>query len=820
VTSALANTQITPSEGSVKIGSAPSVSDSVHESSQPSIGRGSTRGTRDRGVFLRTRPDSLVSKQGKGGKDCNLLANYFMLTGKTDWKLMQYRVDFKPELDETFIKKMLMRDNQHVLPKYMFDGSVLFTTSRLTPNGDPFILNATGKRDGQVYEITIKEVGELQPTDYHYIQFFNMVLRQCLEKLQLELLGRNYYDSKAAHIMKAAKLELWPGYVTSIRQHESNVLLCCEISTKVLRMETVLDQLRECYKRDPKNYQNLATKLLLGQIVITRYNNKTYRIDEICFDKTVSDTFEMKDGSKKDYKTYYLEKYNKKITDTQQPLLVSMPKIREARGGVSGPVFLVPELCNMTGLTDAQRADFKLMKDMADYTRQTPDKRAEALRKFSSRINDSPEIKELLAGWNLQFSKALTKFNGRIMEPEEIYGAKGSKATYQLENADWGNCFRKWQMVSVATCSKWVVIYSPRDEEGTQAFVTSLIKVAPSLGLALAKPKFLKLLDNRPASYIQKLDTAIDLDPHMVMIVIPNNKGEHYHAVKKKCCIEKPIPSQVVTGTVLGKPKGLMSVATKVAIQMNCKLGGEPWTVKIPLKDTMVIGFDTYHDSINKGTSVGALVSSTNDTFTKYSSTCIFHKSNEEITMGMKGAVTKALRRYHDANNNLPSRIIFFRDGVGDGQIEYVRDHEIRAIKDAFKENGIGDQLKFTYIIVSKRINTRFFTDGNRPGNPPSGTIVDDVVTLPERYDFFLVSQSVRQGTVNPTSYNVIEDSSQLRPEHIQKLAYKLTHLYYNWPGTVRVPAPCQYAHKLAFLVGQSLHKEPAEKLENLLFYL
>ena len=29
--------------------------------------------------------------------------------------------------------------------------------------------------------------------------------------------------------------------------------------------------------------------------------------------------------------------------------------------------------------------------------------------------------------------------------------------------------------------------------------------------------------------------------------------------------------------------------------------------------------------------------------------------------------------------------------------------------------------------------------------NPVSGTVVDDVVTLPERYDFYLVSQSVRQ---------------------------------------------------------------------------
>ena len=75
------------------------------------------------------------------------------------------------------------------------------------------------------------------------------------------------------------------------------------------------------------------------------------------------------------------------------------------------------------------------------------------------------------------------------------------------------------------------------------------------------------------------------------------------------------------------------------------------------------------------------------------------------------------------------------------------------------------------------------------------------MIFFPLRYDFFLVSQSVRQGTVNPTSYNIIKDTSGLKPKHIQMLTYKLTHLYYNWPGTVRVPAPCQYAHKLAFLV-------------------
>lgn len=107
-----------------------------------------------------------------------------------------------------------------------------------------------------------------------------------------------------------------------------------------------------------------------------------------------------------------------------------------------------------------------------------------------------------------------------------------------------------------------------------------------------------------------------------------------------------------------------------------------------------------------------------------------------------------------------------------------------------------------------------------QPSNPLSGTVVDNVVTLPDTYDFFLMSQSVKQGTVNHTSYSVIKDDSGLKPEHIQKLTYKLCQLYYNWPETGRVPAPCQYAHKLAVLVGESLHIAPSDKLEDTLYYL
>ena len=485
-----------------------------------------------------------------------------------------------------------------------------------------------------------------------------------MENMQLELIRRDYYDPKAAIILKQHKLELWPGYVTSIRQHEEKILLCCEISHKILRTDTVLQQIGEVHQktRGGPSFHADVEKALLGAIIITRYNNKTYRIDEIAWDKKPTDEFEGRNEEKMTYMKYYETRYNKKITDVKQPLLISMPKLREERSGVSGPIFLIPELCNMTGLSDEQRANFNLMKSMGEYTRQDPEKRTKTLMKFAERLKNEPKIAADMAGWNLKFAEDLHQFRARMLKPETILGSKGSKATYKLENADWAACFRKWNAFATPSCSNWAVVFNPKDEAVVKEFVNSLKKVAPSLGLTMAVPKSHMLTDNRPATYIQKLDVVLNDKPQIVMVVIPNDKGDHYAAVKKKCYIEKPTPSQCVTSTVLNKPKGLMSVATKVAVQMICKLGGEPWAVDIPMKGTMVIGYDTYHDSAQKGRSAGALVASLNKTFTKYLSVANLHTNPaQELDDNICPAIARALRKYNDLNGEMPQRIILYR---------------------------------------------------------------------------------------------------------------------------------------------------------------
>ena len=71
-----------------------------------------------------------------------------------------------------------------------------------------------------------------------------------------------------------------------------------------------------------------------------------------------------------------------------------------------------------------------------------------------------------------------------------------------------------------------------------------------------------------------------------VVVVLPSNRKDKYDSVKKYLCVDCPTPSQCVVGRTLSRPAALMTVATKIALQMACKMGGELWSVEIPVSDT------------------------------------------------------------------------------------------------------------------------------------------------------------------------------------------------------------------------------------------
>lgn len=59
----------------------------------------------------------------------------------------------------------------------------------------------------------------------------------------------------------------------------------------------------------------------------------------------------------------------------------------------------------------------------------------------------------------------------------------------------------------------------------------------------------------------------------------------------------------MVTKTI-SNDKKVNSVVQKILLQINCKLGGELWGCKIPLKHIMCVGIDVYHDPTRKRPSV------------------------------------------------------------------------------------------------------------------------------------------------------------------------------------------------------------------------
>ena len=61
----------------------------------------------------------------------------------------------------------------------------------------------------------------------------------------------------------------------------------------------------------------------------------------------------------------------------------------------------------------------------------------------------------------------------------------------------------------------------------------------------------------------------------------------------------------------------------------------------------------------------------------------------------MSWTVAAVLKKYHEVNGQLPDKIVVYRDGVGDGQLATVHEHEVKQLMDCFK--SVGTNYKFFF---------------------------------------------------------------------------------------------------------------------------
>ncbi|KAH9603059.1 hypothetical protein KSS87_014861, partial [Heliosperma pusillum] len=306
----------------------------------------------------------------------------------------------------------------------------------------------------------------------------------------------------------------------------------------------------------------------------------------------------------------------------------------------------------------------------------------------------------------------------------------------------------------------------------------------------------------------------------LLIIILPDYTGT-YGTIKRICETELGIVSQCCKPNQVRK--GQKQYLENVALKINVKAGGSNSVLldaisrKIPrLSDipTIILGADVTHASPGEdcSASIAAVVASMDwPDVTKYKGLVSAQGHREEIIQDLykevdgkpSGMIRELLVSYYKSTGQKPKRIIFYRDGVSEGQFAHVLLHEIDAIRKACATLEEGYLPPITFVVVQKRHHTRLFpVDNNltdRSGNIIPGTVIDTKICHPCEFDFYLCSHAGIQGTSRPTHYHVLLDENKFTADLLQLLTNSLCYTYARCTRSVSVVPPAYYAHLAAF---------------------
>ncbi|GAV06854.1 hypothetical protein RvY_16771 [Ramazzottius varieornatus] len=495
----------------------------------------------------------------------------------------------------------------------------------------------------------------------------------------------------------------------------------------------------------------------------------------------------------------------------------------------SGKTMMPMEVCELM----SQKVPRKLNEDQTAImvrkcAQPAPDRevRINKLRKDSSRVNYDKNV--FLDAFGIKVASEMVAFDGRIL-PAPTMSAGGPKGDLSVKRMDGTWEARNVPFKDPKLLKHWVFVNlcDPamlNDDEPLDVFLSEFIGVGRQRGMDISKPSMAPRASNNP-DFIKMFqqERAKNKDLQLIMVAIPR-RGPQYADIKKAGDVEVGIVTQVVLGQKIEDHwnKRIMNqYVSNVMLKINAKLGGINTEVKeispnnailkrFVDKPTIIFGADVTHPSPGEKAkpSVAAVVASYNKSFTKYVARVRAQGARQEIMDTLKDMIRDLLIEFKNlCGNREPQRIIFYRDGVSEGQYFHVMVEELSAIQKACMELVPDGSYKppITYIVVGKRHNTRLFaanprTDAvGKAGNVPPGTTTDTAICHYLEFDWFTCSHFGIQGTSRPAHYNVLYDDSKYTADEIQLFSYYLTYVYARCNRSVSIPAPVYYAHHVAF---------------------
>ncbi|XP_010435959.1 PREDICTED: protein argonaute 5-like [Camelina sativa] len=807
-------------------------------------------------------------RPGRGtlGKRVTVRANHFLVQ-VADRDLYHYDVSINPEVISKAVNRKVMKvlvetyKDSHLAGKTLaYDGRKnIYTAGALPFESKEFVVNLTADgsfgKDRQ-FKVVIKKASS-RPDLYQLQQFLRQKQRDApygvIQVLDVALrdtpsqeyvsVGRSFFSTCFGEGKLGDGIDYFKGYFQSLRLTQMGLSLNVDVSARSFYEPILVTEFISKYlnirdiRRPLRESDRLKVNKVLRTLKVTlvHWNNeKSAKINGISTCPIDQLRFTLEDKSEKTVIQHFAEKYNHRVS---YPYLPAIQTGSDAR-----PIYIPMELCKISEKQRyTKRLNEKQVKALLRATCQRPEQREDSIKQLveKNKYNDDVVSKE----FGMSVTSQLASIEARVLPPPMLkYHESGTEKFITPSLGQWNMMNKK--MVNGAKVDSWTcVTFSQSVGKGLQEeFCKQLTGMCVSKGMEFSTKAIIPLISCPPHSIEEALYDIHERAPglQLLIVILPDVTG-FYGKIKRICETELGIVSQCCQpGHV---PKLSKQYMENVALKINVKTGGRntvladairgniPLITDDPSHPTIVIGADVTHPQPgdDSSPSIAAVVASMDwPEITKYRGLVSAQAHREEIIQDLyklvqdpeRGPVHSGLIREHfkafrNATGKIPKRIIFYRDGVSEGQFDQVLLYEMNAIRMACSSLQENYAPRITFVVVQKRHHTRLFPTqhGNRgmtdrSGNILPGTVVDTQICHPNEFDFYLNSHAGIQGTSRPAHYHVLYDENGFSADAFQTLTNNLCYTYARCTKAVSIVPPAYYAHLAAFRARYYLESE------------
>ena len=622
--------------------------------------------------------------------------------------------------------------------------------------------------------------------------------------------------------------QIWNGRFVSIRPTQWKMMLNVDTSSMafykaqpVLHFMCEFLELNQIPARLNKHQSKVFGKEMKTIKIETTHIKRRQRVTGISMKSSKEEKFSLDDGKITSVFDYFKSEHKIPLQYPDLPCLK-----------IGGKGRLLPmELCN---IVQGQRKPTKLTpeqtREMIKHTALPAPVRQQAIARVisSAKYDQDPYCRD----FGIKVDTQMVSIKGRVLDPPLLsYGPSDRPLTEKPRDGVWN--MQNKPMYQPKELKEWA-IYScenPRflDDRAIDNFINRLVMVGKEKQLRI-HPSPCRRGTQRGHEGIGHLLRQLHKDfPNLqlAIFVFPGrgNTDEYYEEVKHFGDVVYGIRTQCLKSN--NAKKADMQTLANICLKINAKLGGTTSVIdkgiRSPIlkRPVIIFGADVTHPSPGDKTSpsIAAVVASMDAHPNQYSAEVRIQENGVEKMAALKEMVVVLLRRFRSFTNVAPEKIIFYRDGVDEGQFEKILIHELQAIQHACRELHPNYKPQITFIVVQKRHHARFFAEDPRDQrgkskNAPAGTVVDTQVCHPTEFDWYLLSHAGIQGTSRPAHYHVLYDDSNFKSDELQILTNQLCHTYVRCARAVSIPAPAYYAHHVAFRARYHLKEVDRESSE------